>query len=376
MIRNVLISGAGVAGLALAYWLEKAGFNVTLVEVTPAFRRGGQAIDIRGVALDVVGAMGLLEQASALRTHNKGMSMLDASGAEIERTQERTFSAGRIGGDDIELFRDDLCELLMSALGDTVTCVYGDSIRALDEQADGIMVSFASGRQQCFDLVVGADGIYSRTRKLWFDSEAAVVKSLEVVLALFTTPNVIDLRQWELMHRAEGLGYVVYPSLDGNELRFSVGFGTGGILLPRGDVDAQKAMVAARCDGLGGHVPAFIAAMKDTDQFYYNELAQIRMPRWSKGRVVLVGDAAHCASPFSGQGTSLALVGAFVLARELARHPGQLDVALDAYEARMRPYVTLNQDMVDLTRQGPTPDEVMNRAKFGIDLRDLLADVA
>jgi 2-polyprenyl-6-methoxyphenol hydroxylase-like FAD-dependent oxidoreductase len=375
MIRSVLISGAGVAGLALAYWLERAGLAVTIVEQTPEFRRGGQAVDIRGVALDVTEAMGLLEPACALRTRLQGMSTLDAMGGEIGRTTERTFSAGRLDSPDIEIFRDDLCELLMGAAAGKVQIVYGDSIAAVREEGDEVTVSFASGRQQRFDLVVGADGVYSRTRKLWFDDEAAVVKSLGVVLALFTAPNLIGLKDWELIHRGEGFGYVIYPGRDQAELRVSAGFGMAGSTVQRGDVEAQKNAVAAKCAHLGGAFPQFIAAMRETEQFYYNELAQIRAPQWSRGRVVLVGDAAHCASPFSGQGTSLALVGAFVLARALAHHPDQLAQAFAEYETRMRPFVAMNQDMVDLNRRGPVPDEVMTRAKNGIDLGELLREL-
>lgn len=134
-------------------------------------------------------------------------------------------------------------------------------------------------------------------------------------------------------------------------------------------------MVAAKCAHLKGAFPQFINAMNTADQFYFNELAQIRMPLWSKGRVVLAGDAAHCASPFSGQGTSLALVGAFVLVRELVRNRDNQAQAFAAYEHRMRPYVNLNQGLVDLTREGPTPDDLMTAAKNGIDLRDLLKEV-
>jgi 2-polyprenyl-6-methoxyphenol hydroxylase-like FAD-dependent oxidoreductase len=375
MHRHVLISGAGVAGLALAYWLEQADFGVTIVELQPSFRRGGQAIDVRGVALDVLKAMGLLDKARELRTHNQGMSTLDAAGTEIERTEERTFSAGRIDGQDIELFRDDLCQLLMDGLSDAVEFIYGDGITALIDDGDKVKVTFASGGQREFDLVVGADGVYSKTRRLRFDHEASDVKSLGVVLALFTTPNFIDLKHWELIHRTNGVGYVVYPSLDQSELRVGIGFGVGDTVVPRGDVVAQKAMVERQCEGLGGHVPAFIQAMHATDEFYYNELAQIRMPAWWKGRVVLAGDAAHCASPFSGQGTSLALVGAFVLGRELARYADRPPQAFAAYEERMRPFVQMNQDMVDLKRRGSTPDEVMTRSKNGIELGDLLREL-
>ncbi|GJH25092.1 FAD-dependent monooxygenase [Caballeronia novacaledonica] len=372
MNEKVLISGAGVAGLALAYWLDAAGFDVTLVERSSAFRRGGQAVDIRGVALDVTRAMHLLDRAQALRTRLKGMSMLDADGNEIDRTEERTYSAGRLDSDDIEIFRDDLCELIMSSLNERVEFRYGDSVRTIDETSGGLDVSFASGERRRFDLLVGADGIYSNIRKLHFDCEEAVVFPLGVILALFSTPNLIDLRDWQIGHRVDEFGYVIYPSLDQTQLRIGVGFGAPEAPVARNDVNAQKQLVADRCAHLGGDFPRFIEAMRGTDDFYFNDLAQIHMPSWSKGRVVLIGDAAHCASPFSGQGTSLALVGAFVLAHELKRNRADSAQAFAAYEERMRPYVKLNQALVDLDRQGPVPDEQLNEAKSGIDLSDLL----
>ena len=375
MNGKVLISGAGVAGLALAYWLDREGFTTTLVERSPEFRRGGQAVDIRGVALDVVNAMNLLDDARALRTQLKGMSMLDADGNETQRTEERTFSAGRLDSDDIEIFRDDLCELLMGAMSDRVEFIYDDSIRSIDDQGARVAVTFASGLDRQFDLLIGADGIYSNVRKQCFDDESTVVAPLGVVLALFSTPNLIGLIDWQLGHREGGVGYVIYPSHDKRELRIGVGFAIPEPAVARSDTEAQKRLVAGQCAHLQGEFPRFIDAMKVTDQFYYNELAQIRMPSWSKGRVVLAGDAAHCASPFSGQGTSLALVGAFVLVRELVRHWDHPARAFAAYEHRMRPYVNLNQALVDLSREGPMPDDLMTEAKNGIDLRDLLNEL-
>ncbi|MFC6969077.1 hypothetical protein E2553_36650 [Paraburkholderia dipogonis] len=374
MNGSVLISGAGVTGLALAYWLDRAGFTTTLIEQAPAFRRGGQAVDIRGVALDVVEKMGLLDSARALRTRLKGMSMLDAAGNETERTEERTFSAGRLDSDDIEIFRDDLCELLMGAMSQRVEFVYNDSIRAIDNQSDGVMATFASGVERKFDLLIGTDGVYSNVRKQCFNDEPTFVHPLGVVLALFSTPNLINLIDWQLGHREEGVGYVIYPSRDQSELRIGVGFAAPETAVSRSDTEAQKQLVAGQCAHLKGEFPLFIDAMKTTDQFYYNELAQIRMPSWSKGRVVLAGDAAHCASPFSGQGTSLGLVGAFVLACELVRHGDDRRQAFAAYEHRMRPYVDINQALVDLTREGPMPDHLLTEAKNGIDLSDLLRE--
>jgi 2-polyprenyl-6-methoxyphenol hydroxylase-like FAD-dependent oxidoreductase len=368
MNAKVLISGAGVTGLALAYWLDRADFAVTLVERAPGFRRGGQAIDIRGVALDVVNAMGLLDDARALRTRLKGMSMLDAAGNEVDRTEERTYSAGRLDSDDIEIFRDDLCELLMKALSDRVEFIYDDSIRTIDEQAGHVSVSFASGLSREFDWLIGADGVYSNVRKLVFADEASVVFPLGVVLALFSIPNIIGLKDWQLGYRENNVGYVIYPNLDQSELRIGVGFEAPDPPLARGDIDAQKRNVAEQCAFLKGDFPRFIDAMKTSDQLYYNELAQVRMPSWSRGRVVLAGDAGYCASPFSGQGTSLGLVGAFVLTRELLRNVNDLPRAFAAYETRMRPYVDLNQAIVDPERKGPVPDEQLTEAKNGIDL--------
>jgi 2-polyprenyl-6-methoxyphenol hydroxylase-like FAD-dependent oxidoreductase len=371
MNGKVLISGAGIAGLAVAFWLDRAGIGTTLVERAPAFRRGGQAVDIRGVALDVVSAMGLLDKARTLRTQLKGMSTLDANGNEIERTEERTFSAGRLDSDDIEIFRDDLCELLMGALSERVTFIYDDSIAAVDNRPDGVSVTLASGRSGQYDLLIGADGVYSNTRKQCFGDEASYVHPLGVVLALFSTPNLINLSAWQLGHRGADLGYIVYPSLDASDLRVGVGFGAPATPVARNDIRAQKQAVAASCASLGGAFPQFLAAMHATEQFYYNELAQIRMPSWSTGRVVLAGDAAHCASPFSGQGTSLALVGALVLVRELVKQWDAPDRAFAAYEERMRPYVDLNQALVDMTREGPVPDDQLTEAKNGIDLSGL-----
>ncbi|WP_250515903.1 FAD-dependent monooxygenase [Caballeronia sp. INDeC2] len=307
MIRNALISGAGVTGLALAFWLDRAGVAVTLVERSDGFRRGGQAVDIRGVALHVVAAMDLIDDARTLRTRLKGMSMLDAEGNEIHRTEERTYSAGRLDSDDIEIFRDDLCELLINALSEDVELIYGDSIRAIDQRADGVAVAFESGSDRSFDLLMGADGVYSNVRKQVFNAEADVVFPMGVVLALFSTPNFIGLDDWQIGHRMNDIGYVIYPSRDKRELRIGVGFEAPEPPLSRSDIDAQKLAVSKSCAHLKGDFPRFLDAMKSTDQFYYNELAQIHMPAWSQGRVVLAGDAAHCASPCRGRARALGL---------------------------------------------------------------------
>ena len=372
MNRTVLISGGGVAGLALAYWLQREGFSTTVIERSPELRSGGQAVDIRGVALEVVKAMDLHDAVDVRRTRLRGMSILDVTGQEMERTEERTYSAGRLDSADIEIFRDDLCGLLLNQAGEGVEYIYGDSITAIKQDAHTATVSFRSQPDRRFDLVIGADGVYSNVRKLVFGNDASFVRPLGVTLALFTTPNLIDLQDWQLAHRGEAVGYVIYPSFDRTQLRVGAGFGAepGGV--PRNDMTAQKAAVAAKCKDLGGFFPQLLDAMRDTSQFYWGELAQIHMPGWSQGRVALVGDAGYCASPFSGQGTSLALVGALVLAKALAQTPEDFAAAFATYEQRMRPFVNLNQGLVDMERRGHVPDDQLTMAKNGISLDDLL----
>ncbi|HEY1545811.1 MAG TPA: FAD-dependent monooxygenase [Xanthobacteraceae bacterium] len=372
---SVLVSGASIAGPTVAYWLGKAGFDVTVVERAPAPRPGGQAIDIRGPALTVIREMGLLGSASAQRTRFKGMSTLDNDGKEIDRTEERTFSGGRFDSGDIEILRDLLAGLLLEASTPLATYVYDDSIAAVAQDEAGVDVIFERGAPRRFDIVIGADGVHSHTRRLVFGDEGPLTRQLGVALAIFTTPNLLNLTDWQVSFRDPqlGAGYVIYPARDNTELRINLGFGLKPGDPVRGDVVAQKALVASRCARLGGDIPRVIEAMHAAPDFYFGSLAQVRMESWSKGRVTLVGDAAYCPTPFTGQGTSLAMIGAFVLAKELAHNPDDPGSAFARCEERMRPFVRMNQDMLSLDRQGPIPDEVFDKAKNGIVIKDLIA---
>jgi 2-polyprenyl-6-methoxyphenol hydroxylase-like FAD-dependent oxidoreductase len=365
---SALISGASVAGPALALWLSKAGFDVTVVERSPAPRTGGQAIDIRGPALAVIEQMGLLPAVKALRTHHKGMSILDIDGEEISRTTERTASAGRLNSGDVEIFRDDLSNLLIEASKASVAYIYGDSIAEIDAEDDRIFVTFESGQSRTADIVIGADGLRSNVRWLAFESDARALHPLGIGFAIFTVPNILGLEDWQLSFRDDTSGYVVYPSLDNTTLRVNLGFALAPEEYPHGDPEAQRDLVLSRCAHLRGAIPDLLKHLNDASDLWFGPLAQIRMPSWSNGRVTLTGDAAYCPSPFTGQGTSLALVGAYVLAKELQRSPDNPEAAFARYENKMRPFVEMNQALLNLDRKGPIPDDEFDRAKNGIDL--------
>ena len=367
---SALISGASVTGPSLAFWLARAGWSVTLVEKAPCLRAGGQAIDIRGPALTVIERMGLLPAVMALRTHHKGMTVLDRQGQEISRTTERTASAGRLDSGDVEIFRDDLSRLLMEASQNKVEYLYGDSIEELEDDDTAVLASFRRAADRRFDIVVGADGLRSNVRWLAFDSDGRWLAPLGVGFAIYTVPNILGLTDWQLSFRDETSGYVIYPSRSNADLRVNLGFALMPDEFPRGDPEAQRDIILRRTAHLGGPIPALLEHLPEASDLWFGPLAQVKMPSWSNGRVALVGDAGYCPSPFTGQGTSLAIIGAFVLAKELARTPSDPEAAFQRYEARMRPFVTLNQDLLSLSRQGPAPDDVFDRAKNGIDLSD------
>lgn len=370
-LPTVLVSGAGVAGLATAWWLRHHGFPVTVVEKAPLLRDGGHAVDIRGVALDVVKAMGLHDTLRAQRTRLRGLCMLDRQGETLGHDDSRTFSGGKLDSADIEIFRDTLCRVLADADGAGPGICFDEHITALVPNEHGVTVSFARQLSRTYDVVIGADGVYSAVRRKAVQAGDDCLRGLGGALAFYSAPNVFALDGREGMYRDAGLGVVVYPDASGRELRIGAGFGADVDTLLRHDVAAQKALTHAKLQDLGGRWQPLVDAVDNTDAFYFGELVQVKLPCWSKGRVALVGDAAHCASPFSGQGTSLALVGAFVLARELANTPASPEAAFARYETRMRPFVDLNQALVDMTRQGPVPDAQMAAAANGIALPEL-----
>ncbi|WAJ43986.1 FAD-binding protein [Mycobacterium sp. Aquia_216] len=318
-MTEVLISGASVAGTALAYWLGRHGYSVTVVERHPGLRPGGQAIDVRGPALTVLDRMGLLDAAADRKTNIRGSSVVDGDGNELSRDTESTPTGGPIDNPDIELLRDDLVELLYEATQPATEYLFDDTITAVDNRGLAVDVTFERAPARSFDLVIGADGLHSNVRRLVFGPEERFIKRLGTHAAIFTVPNFLDLDFWQMWHYGDTTMAGVYSARNNTEARAMLGFMDTELRIDYRDTEAQFAEVEQRMSGDGWVRPQLLKFMRDAPDFYYDEMAQIVMDHWSIGRVALVGDAAYCCSPLSGQGTSVALLGAYILAGELKR---------------------------------------------------------
>lgn len=336
----MLISGAGVGGQALAYWLRRFGFNPVVVERSPALRHGGHAVDLRGAAIEVARRMGILDAVRAARTTTRGMSYVNAAGTRVASVDA---AFGVVDAEDVEIVRGDLVASMYDAANTDVEYIFGDSVASLTEGDDGITVTFERSGQREFDLVVGADGLHSRVRDLAFGPESSYIDHLGLYLSVFTVPNEFELDDWQLIHVAPGKS-VTISSVRGNREARAIFFFASGLLdYDYRDLERQQDLLAATFASDGWEVPRLLRAMGEAPDFYFDSVSQVRMSSWSAGRVTLLGDAGYCPSPLSGQGSSLALVGAYVLACELLEADGDYGAAFTNYQDRMRDFVERNQ---------------------------------
>jgi 2-polyprenyl-6-methoxyphenol hydroxylase-like FAD-dependent oxidoreductase len=339
---RVLISGAGIAGPALAVWLHRAGAEVTVVERAPEPRPGGHAVDVRGVARGVVDAMGIRQDIKDHQVDERGFKMVDARGRQLA-----AMSADLFGGEgivaEIEIARGDLARILHEASADGATYRFGDRITALTQHAAGVDVTYASGDRDRFDVAVGADGVRSAVRALAFGPHTEFVRPLGGYGACFSVPDPGDLDHWfEMFNAPGGLVAGIRPERGGTA-KASLSFRTTE-QYDRLSRDQQKRLLAERFAGVGWRVPSLLAAMAGAPDFYFDEVSQVRVEKWSRGRVVLLGDAGYCGSPLAGMGTSLSLVGAYVLAGELAA-ADRPETAFAAYQERMAGYVAQGTEL-------------------------------
>ncbi|GKT45481.1 uncharacterized protein ColSpa_05662 [Colletotrichum spaethianum] len=358
---KVLISGGGIAGNALAFWLSKLGHDVTVVEWFPTLRASGLQLDLRGHGITVMKRMGIEEEFRAKSAPEQGLQFVNSSGKLLAR-----FQSGNENGKglqnfttDYEIMRGDLCKIIYNATKDRTKYIFGTSIEHLEDKGGSVQVRFKNGQEESFDLVVGADGQRSRTRKMMLGSQSIdpVVPLSGMHVAYFTTPMpmkkgddfnataYVATNNRAIMLRRQSTDHMqIYLLCKPNSKEFGD--------VQQSSVEKQKEAMAKVFQGAGWQTKNILESMMKADDFYLEKLGLVKQAFWSQGRITLVGDAAYSPSSFTGMGTTSAMVGAYVLAGEISRHCGSegsdegLEMALKSYETKFRPFMEQVQEGV------------------------------
>ncbi|BDE36952.1 oxidoreductase [Streptomyces lividans] len=336
------MAGGGIAGHALAYWLARGGHRVTVRERYPDLRATGAQIDLRGQGIEAVRRMGLLDTVRGRLVDEAGVAFLDARGRPRATLMANTSGRGRQSlTSEYEIMRGDLVRILHEATGNDVEYVYGTSVDGFDQDEHEVVAHCSDGSSETYDLLVAADGQGSRLRRAILPDGTDPYWRVGIHMAYWFVPRIAsdsNVRDTcmvpggrQIMRRSHNPTETqVYFVLREDSAQASA--------IHREPVEKQQEFWASRFRDAGWQTERFVEGMRTSPFFYSQEIVQVRTDTWSRGRVVLAGDAAHCASPYSGMGTSGGLVGAHVLAGEINRCPDDLPTALAHYDTTLRPF--------------------------------------
>jgi 2-polyprenyl-6-methoxyphenol hydroxylase-like FAD-dependent oxidoreductase len=367
-VKTILISGLGIAGPALAFWLKIAGFQPTIVERASGIRSGGYVIDFWGRGYDVAERMGMKEELDRIGYHIQEMRIVNDRGERIAGLGTgvlRELTGGRF----VTLARSDLSRLLYEKIRHDSEIIFDDEIVALQQHDDHVQARLRRGGERRFDLVIGADGLHSAVRRLAFGPHQRFEKRLGYAVAAFAVQNYRPRNEnVYVIHNAPGrmLGRV---TLRDDRILFLFVFTTESPAVP--SVSGQKALLRARFGDGRWECPHIVAALDGTDDLYFDRVSQIRMGSWSRGRVALVGDAAFCPSLMAGQGSAMAMTAAYVLAGELASAEGRHLEAFARYQALLLEHVTAKQRGAERLSAAFAP-----RTRWGLFLRNQVIRVS
>ena len=343
MFKNIkiLVIGAGIAGPAICYWLKRFGFSPVLIERYASIRKGGQALDIRGIATHIAREMGIYDQICDMRTRIEYGRFVDSAGKVLHEDHGEKF--GFRQDDEVEILRGDLIEILMKTIAD-VPCYFNKSIISMQQNVDKVIVKFKDGKIENYDIVIGADGIHSATRRMTFDKNEYQLIHLGSYLSTFTIPNYLGLSHTDL--QCEANHKLVSINSDNNPeiARAGFMFRSQHILKDIRDEHEQKQFLCDTFIDFGWETQNILNRMPESDDFYFDAITQVKMNSWTKGRIALIGDAGYCPSPLSGQGNNLAFVGAYILAGELKTANANYMQAFPRYNALLRSFVDTNQE--------------------------------
>lgn len=360
MPLNVLIVGAGVCGPAFASLLQNSDsrHHITVVERFSSLRLAGQQIDLKAHGTPIIRKMGLLEAIKKHCVAETGLEIVDSEGKPVAKfgVNSSDGSAGFGLTVEHEIMRGDLVKVLhdaslhqrakMEANGAKeggLKYEFGKTIQALDQSSEGVEVTFSDGEKKRFDLIVAADGQNSRTRRLSFGDEAnnEAIKSLGVHVAYYSIPRGEGDGGLAKIYFAPGSRFVMTRNGDRPKTQvylYTRDNAEAVKTLYKQPIAKQKEHFAMTFEDVGWECDRLVGggALDAADDFYAHELAQIKMKQLVEGRVVLIGDAGYCPTPFTGMGTTASLIGAYVLAGELARHANDIEAGLKAYDEVMR----------------------------------------
>ncbi|WP_345361732.1 FAD-dependent monooxygenase [Actinoallomurus liliacearum] len=348
---RVLVAGGGIAGQALALWLTRGGHQVTVVERAPALRAAGAQVDLRGQGIEAVKRMGLLDAVRGKLVDEAGVAFIDARGRPKATIMANASGKGRQTlTSEYEIMRGDLVRILHDATKDDAEYVFGVSVEGFEQDAHKVVGHFSDGSSGEFDLLVGADGQGSRIRRAILPEGLDPYWRVGIHMAYWFVPRIASDSNIRDTYMIPGGRQIMRRSHNPTETQVYFVLrekSEEASAIHRAPVERQQEFWASRFRDAGWQTERFIEGMKTSPFFYSQEIVQVRTDTWSKGRVVLAGDAAHCASPYSGMGISGGLVGAHVLAGEINRHPGDLPTALANYNRVLRPFVNEIQGEVN-----------------------------
>jgi 2-polyprenyl-6-methoxyphenol hydroxylase-like FAD-dependent oxidoreductase len=360
--KKILISGASIAGLSAAYWMNRLGCQVTVVEIASQPRTNGAAIDIRGGTADVIKRMGIYDELKASRLHVELIEFKNSDDT-IARSMPTGNEDAELPDDDIEIERDKFISILYNDLKNDVEFIFNDNITALDETEDDIKATFKSGAERSFDLVFGCDGSHSGVRKIWFGEESEYTHFLEAYFSITTVNKLLIKQKTMQMYNEPDKSIMLNAYNNKTDIIFCF-FSEKEVSYDYRDIAQQKKIIAEQFAGLGWRTMELLEEVRGLENFYFDKFCQIKMPSWTKGRVALVGDAGYCASPAAGMGASLSISGAAALADALVKNNGDFELAFEDYNKNLRPFIEEIQATAELNvRQNfiPRTEEAIRR---------------
>jgi len=363
--KNILISGAGIAGTTLAWWLKKFGFNPTLIEIAPALREGGYAIDFMGAGYDVAEKMGIIPALKEVDINFSKLVFVDSNNKEkgsMNYQKIKDFLNDRA----FTLLRSDLAKMIYQSLDKDVEIIFGDTITNIAQNENEVSVTFQSGTTKNFDLLVGAAGLHSKVRSLVFGNETQFEKYFGYYTSSYTIDDFSLGNHTFSMYNVPYKQVAVYSNSGNKTTTFFIFTSPEKLSYPYHDIGKQKQILKTEFENSGWMCPQLLSGIDSTTDFYFDSISQIKMDSWYKGRITLVGDAGYCPSLLSGKGSTLAMVGAYILAGELKQANGDYKAAFKQYEVIFKPFMDKKQKAAQFFAKSFVP-----KSNFGIWLRNV-----